>query len=704
MNTILICVDQQIAYQNLPKEILDKLKGYQILKSLGIEFTNFQCNRQPCSPSRSVLLAGEIDTGILDDVQMILQYDYIKFLNPDAKTFAKDCLKSGMKTAYYGKNHIDSRLVDDIAKVNFRENTSGSMLQYGFEKFSLFGDPGYGYGIVKDSSIMSTTLSSNAVDYDYLDPVTNEKTTGIIPFLKSRLEDSENFFMECHFLNPHDTQNFYQNLSQTPQTNMLQYTCPFLEEQLELYGIEDPYKYSDVFPDAYVKNPNLTANYFEKTFLEYSTNPDSLPFKKSFNLDYVSDPKVGKIVPYLVGSQELVKLLFTLPETKEDLAGWKNLPNNYYGLILEVDLQIYNIIRFLQKNNLINNTNLLLVSDHGDMMTAHGLKQKIFPFRECINVPLMIYSPNIKSSLRGTKSDELISLVEVANILRSIQFKETNSNSLFKLNKCRQLKLNSKKKSRFYHLCNGALQQFAYFTFLAWLFRNNFENIETPPGNFFEFRCFFVLTISNCKEKQYKYGHYYSTVDLLIYNLKDTVFRKANILRPNLKDILPEEFTFLKGYSIVSQNTKLLFEYMIYIISQISIDGVANLAVPTEGDDFLYNITKDPEEVFNLHLLKPKVLGFMKNELALATIENKMIKSITILPIKQYQKLLGIIDILTRNFSIPLEKLSELDFILLSTLIGDNDFDNPADTSSFKANMLSKYSNILQQRINEVKT
>lgn len=70
MNTISICVDQEISYQSLPKEILDKLKGYQMLSSMGIEFTNFQCNRQACSPSRACLQSGNLDVAIQDDIQM----------------------------------------------------------------------------------------------------------------------------------------------------------------------------------------------------------------------------------------------------------------------------------------------------------------------------------------------------------------------------------------------------------------------------------------------------------------------------------------------------------------------------------------------------------------------------------------------------------------------------------------------------------
>ncbi len=67
MNTILICADEHLNYDNIPNHIKEKLTGYQKLRKMGIEFTNFQCNRQACSPSRSVLLSGIITTAIQDN-------------------------------------------------------------------------------------------------------------------------------------------------------------------------------------------------------------------------------------------------------------------------------------------------------------------------------------------------------------------------------------------------------------------------------------------------------------------------------------------------------------------------------------------------------------------------------------------------------------------------------------------------------------
>lgn len=606
---------------------------------------------------------------------------------------------------------MQSKLADDTTsyKVNFKENTIYSMRQYGFERFSLLRDPGYGYAYDKDPNIMSTILSSTASEFDFQNPITGEKSAGIIPYLKARVEDQQNFYLECHFLNPHDTQNFYQNLSQEPQTNMLQYKCPYLEEQLKLYNIESPYKFSKEFPDAYVTNPNLVENFFEKTFKEYKTKSNSLPFEESFKLGYVSDPEVGYIIPYLVGAQEIIRVLFTLAENKEDLANWKNLINNYYGLIIEVDTHIYNVLKFLEMNNMLKNTNIVMVSDHGDMMSSFGLKQKIFPHKTCMNVPCLIYSPNLKKSLRGTKCNTLCSLVEIKKILTSLQFNKFSDNSLFMKSSDNKIKLNINYKKRFFHICNSFLSQLSYFTFLGFIKKNGTDNIQKVPKNFFEYQSNFILTIANYNGKEYKYGIYYSIIDLLKCNLKGNIFINSDVKFPALKKSLPIEFTFNEGYLIIRNNTELLFEYIIFITSKISNNGLAKLKLPTKGDKFLYDLTKNNPEIYNLANSQPgsihemenrqKILQFMEQELILAAADNKMLEPITILQINQFKELLKLIKILTRFFSEKLEDLDETKLILLATLVGKNNMDDIGDQNGLQTKMSQKYNEFLENLI-----
>ncbi len=73
--------------------------------------------------------------------------------------------------------------------------------------------------------------------------------------------------------------------------------------------------------------------------------------------------------------------------TKES---WQQLIARYYGLISLVDTGVGKIIETLKKLNLYDDTIIVFTSDHGDMMSSHGLLGKCFTYDECCKVPLMI--------------------------------------------------------------------------------------------------------------------------------------------------------------------------------------------------------------------------------------------------------------------------------------------------------------------------
>ena len=92
---------------------------------------------------------------------------------------------------------------------------------------------------------------------------------------------------------------------------------------------------------------NLIKNYFENLFEEYISKIDSMPFKESYTQDYVLDPESNNSqFPYYIGIMKSLELHTTIPENKADIMSWKNLINNYYGLLIEADHYIYEIFLY----------------------------------------------------------------------------------------------------------------------------------------------------------------------------------------------------------------------------------------------------------------------------------------------------------------------------------------------------------------------
>lgn len=66
---------------------------------------------------------------------------------------------------------------------------------------------------------------------------------------------------------------------------------------------------------------------------------------------------------------------------------------SYYGLITHIDHQIGRLIRYLQQNRLWENTIILFVSDHGDMLGDHHLWRKTYAYEGSAHIPLIVRLP-----------------------------------------------------------------------------------------------------------------------------------------------------------------------------------------------------------------------------------------------------------------------------------------------------------------------
>lgn len=81
--------------------------------------------------------------------------------------------------------------------------------------------------------------------------------------------------------------------------------------------------------------------------------------------------------------------------------GWEKFRDYYYNCIQDSDEQLQKLLNTLAEKGLLNNTIIVMTSDHGEMMGAHGLKGKAgFMYENNIHVPLVIYHPEYKGNRR----------------------------------------------------------------------------------------------------------------------------------------------------------------------------------------------------------------------------------------------------------------------------------------------------------------
>ncbi len=65
----------------------------------------------------------------------------------------------------------------------------------------------------------------------------------------------------------------------------------------------------------------------------------------------------------------------------------------YFGLITHIDHQIGRLLRYLQQHRLYENTVILFVSDHGDMLGDHHLWRKTYAYEGSAHIPLLVRLP-----------------------------------------------------------------------------------------------------------------------------------------------------------------------------------------------------------------------------------------------------------------------------------------------------------------------
>lgn len=89
----------------------------------------------------------------------------------------------------------------------------------------------------------------------------------------------------------------------------------------------------------------------------------------------------------------------------------KYMVSEYYGLITEIDDWVGNILDKLDSLGIADNTMIIFTSDHGEMLGAHGMREKNVFYEESAHIPLIISSPGEIAA--ETQVDGYISTIDL---------------------------------------------------------------------------------------------------------------------------------------------------------------------------------------------------------------------------------------------------------------------------------------------------
>ncbi|MCF6232673.1 MAG: sulfatase-like hydrolase/transferase [Rhodobacteraceae bacterium] len=87
----------------------------------------------------------------------------------------------------------------------------------------------------------------------------------------------------------------------------------------------------------------------------------------------------------------------------------------YMGLIKQCDDQMGVLFNWLEKTGRMDDTMIVLTSDHGDFLGDHWMGEKTFFQDASVKVPMIIYDPSPKADVtRGTVCDALVECIDLA--------------------------------------------------------------------------------------------------------------------------------------------------------------------------------------------------------------------------------------------------------------------------------------------------
>ena len=102
-------------------------------------------------------------------------------------------------------------------------------------------------------------------------------------------------------------------------------------------------------------------------------------------------------------------------EWGRDFDAWRKPTAVYWGFVTYIDHLFGRFVARLEEEGLRDDTLLVMLSDHGEMMGQHGLWQKFCPYEEALRVPWAMRWPGMIEP--GTRCDADVSHVDVAATL-----------------------------------------------------------------------------------------------------------------------------------------------------------------------------------------------------------------------------------------------------------------------------------------------
>lgn len=352
-NILLIITDQEFFELPLPPGY--SLPNRDRLRAKGISFSNYYVSTAPCTPSRATLFTGQHVpfTKMFDNINFPYVGDLVP--KPTLPALGSMMRRAGYYPAYKGKWHLTRDAGSEMDKA--KTILTGALEPFGFSDYNEHGD-----------------FHGNSWTGYKHDPEIARTASEWLHGKGKSIAAEKPWFLTVGFVNPHDIMYADNNAP---------------GEKLQVN--QGPFD---------IKPPPEDPLYQQEWKVELpKTFKDSLETKPQAHRDY----------------RRLADIFFgEMPLSREDM--YLRNQNYYLNCLRDVDRHIGTVLDALESSGQAGNTIVVFTADHGDMMGAHGLRQKgPLVYKQNLNVPLVVVHPDIKGG--GVVTSSLGSSLDIAPTL-----------------------------------------------------------------------------------------------------------------------------------------------------------------------------------------------------------------------------------------------------------------------------------------------
>jgi len=330
------------------------------LASQGLLFNRAYCQQAICSPSRASLMTGARP----ETTQIIENYTYFRDVNPNIVTLPQHFKNNGYETTYSGKIFHKRAFADHPLSWS-REQAEIDYVPANW--------PG-GYALKENQELFKKNQA--AIKKKYGENATSHYALGRGPaFEKADIEDHE-------YLDGYNTVKAIATMKEMTADQ----SKPFflgLGMKLPHLDWKAPKKYWDLYDPSDISITDQSDS---------PTDGAAMGLHASFELRVRGGiPKTGPI--------------------EGDLA--TTLMHAYLASVSYVDAQIGKMIDALEEEGARDNTIIILWSDHGWHLGDMGIWGKATNYEIATRVPMIIWTPDMDTQVRGQKTDALVELVDM---------------------------------------------------------------------------------------------------------------------------------------------------------------------------------------------------------------------------------------------------------------------------------------------------